>query len=610
MEYVNGVPITEYCDDRQLTVRERIELFMNVCKGVQHAHQRGIIHRDLKPSNVLVAEIDRKAVPKIIDFGVAKATTQALTDKTVKTVLGGWIGTPAYMSPEQAEITDDIDTRTDVYSLGVMLYELLTSLRPFDADTLDSAGFDELRRVIREVEPPRPSTRLSAAAATGEVGEGRPASPRALVKRLQGDLDWILMKALEKDKERRYGSPAELEADLERHLTNQPVRARPPAVSYRVKKFVRRHRLGVGAAAVVGISVIGGSAAALCQAVRATRAEEQALTEAERATDEAEAAQRVSDFLVELFASGQGDEKRTGDEISARELVDDGAARIRTELAGQPVIRARLMAALGSIETGRGRFSQAYDLFARALAISEQVLPPDDPRLGGALSNLASIASVLGKPEALVMHERSLEILEGALGAGKVEPFQVANAANNLGAGYARIGRLDDAVVTFERVVALREEIGGPEGRSLPIALINLGMIHLDLGHHAEAERILQRSLTISEKWEESGAKACELLGVLHRRAERYSEAESYFERAMRGREHLATGDGRRLRTQLEYAHLRRDQGRSDEARSLYRQVLESAEEALGREHEIVVEAREQLAALQPAAETRSGGGR
>src|SRR5262245_8092182 len=258
MEYVKGDPITDYCDRHRLSIRERLELFLLVCEGVQHAHQKAIIHRDLKPSNILVTEQDNRRLPKIIDFGVAKATTQRLTERTMFTELGVMIGTPEYMSPEQAELTgEDVDTRTDVYSLGVILYELLVGALPFDPKEMRSAGLEGIRRVIREHEPRRPSTRLATLGDRSlESATNRRTNPPALKVRLRGDLDSVALKALEKDRARRYDSPNELGADIRRFLADEPVQARAPSAVYRARKFVRRHRLGVAAAVVVILALV------------------------------------------------------------------------------------------------------------------------------------------------------------------------------------------------------------------------------------------------------------------------------------------------------------------------------------------------------------------
>ena len=251
MEYVPGIRITDHCDRHRLGIEERLELFIQVCQAVQHAHQKGIIHRDLKPSNILVAYTDGKPVPKVIDFGVAKALDRPLTDRMIFTLRGQLVGTPAYMSPEQAARThQDIDTRSDIYSLGVLLYELLIGALPFDPEMLRTIGYEEMLRVIRDVEPSKPSTKLSTDSASGSSGSFEAANrrglkPQSLSRLLRGDLDWITMRCLEKDRSRRYAAATDLAADLLRHLNHEPVEAGPPGVGYRTKKFLRRHRAAV-----------------------------------------------------------------------------------------------------------------------------------------------------------------------------------------------------------------------------------------------------------------------------------------------------------------------------------------------------------------------------
>ncbi|MCX6925929.1 MAG: serine/threonine-protein kinase [Verrucomicrobia bacterium] len=295
MELVRGIRITDYCDQNNLSTEQRLDLFIQVCHAIQHAHQKGIIHRDIKPSNILVTINDGVPVPKVIDFGIAKATEQRLTDKTLFTAFEQFIGTPAYMSPEQAEMTSlDIDTRSDIYSLGVLLYELLTGLTPFDKETLAKAAFDEMRRMIRETEPPNPSTRLNTLSqdALGTVAKHRQAEPAALSRLVRGDLDWIVMKCLEKDRKRRYETANNVALDIEHHLRHEPVSAAAPSTAYQAQKFIRRHKAGLAMAAALVLLLGGGVVVSSLQAIRAIRAErEQARLrqQAEEARTQAEA---------------------------------------------------------------------------------------------------------------------------------------------------------------------------------------------------------------------------------------------------------------------------------------------------------------------------------
>ncbi len=309
MELVQGLPITDYCDKHQLTTRQRLELFQLVCRAVQHAHQKGVIHRDLKPSNVLVPRIDDVAVPKVIDFGVVKAISQKLTDETVYTQFSQLVGTPLYMSPEQAELgVVDVDTRSDVYSLGVILYELLTGCTPFDSKMLKRAGFDEMRRIIREDERPQPSAKLDTmeVALLSTVSEERASDNRSLTASVRGELDWLTMKALEIDRNRRYESASALAADVERHLKGDPVEACPPSWAYRTRKLMRRHKVAISTAACVALALLLGVVGTGWQALQVAAerdAKAVALQEAERLRKLAEERQRLAEDKAEQAAS-------------------------------------------------------------------------------------------------------------------------------------------------------------------------------------------------------------------------------------------------------------------------------------------------------------------
>ncbi len=259
MELVHGVPLTSFCDDNRLTLRQRLELFIPVCHAIQHAHQKGIIHRDVKPSNVLVTMYDDRPVPKVIDFGIAKATDQQLTERTMFTQFGAMVGTFEYMSPEQAEMNAfGVDTRSDIYSLGVLLYELLTGTTPLEKARLRDAAFNEMVRLIKEEEPPRPSIRLSRSATAASIAAARKTEPQQLSKLVRGDLDWIVMRCLEKQRDRRYETANGLARDIQRYLTDEPVEARPPSAGYRLQKFIRRNKGQVVAAGLVLLALVGG----------------------------------------------------------------------------------------------------------------------------------------------------------------------------------------------------------------------------------------------------------------------------------------------------------------------------------------------------------------
>jgi non-specific serine/threonine protein kinase/serine/threonine-protein kinase len=409
MEIVDGPDIIEFCDSNCLSIDERLELFSEICSGVQHAHQKGVIHRDIKPSNVLVSSEDGRPVPKIIDFGVAKAVEQRLTERTLFTEMGHWIGTPEYMSPEQAEVScADIDTRTDIYSLGVLLYELIAGTPPIDSSELRNAGFDEMRRRIREDDPVKPSTRVSRMGPSSLVAaSNRRTDTPGLMRELRGDLDWIVLKALEKDRDRRYGSATAFAEDVARHLRHEPVVASPPSALYRIGKYVRRNRLGVISATLVIVAMLTaiiGTGIGLQQARR-----------------EAETARKVSHFLESIILDLDPFSLR-GQTSDPREILDRGLARIDSELSNEPLERARLLTAFGVAYNGLTDNERARKLLEESAAIRRDLLGPDHLDYASSLFYLGDLMIDLGDDEgAGLNYLQALAIFESKLPPGDIQ---------------------------------------------------------------------------------------------------------------------------------------------------------------------------------------------
>jgi serine/threonine protein kinase/tetratricopeptide (TPR) repeat protein len=617
MEYVPGIPLDEYCDTHRLSTRERLELFVQVCQGVQHAHQKGIIHRDLKPSNVLVTLQDGRPVPKIIDFGIAKATTQRLTERTVFTELGQWIGTPQYMSPEQAEMSGlDVDTRTDVYSRCVVLYELLVGAPPLDPETLRRSGFDEMRRRIREEEPPRPSTRVSRSGGDSEAAaQRRGTDSTGLIGQLRGDLDWITMRALEKDRGRRYASPAELAQDVERHLHDEPVRASPPSVTYRVGKFVRRHRLGVAAGALVSTALVLGLVLASVGMIRARRAERLANTQVE--------------LLIAMFDTlDPGGEQ--GPNATPQEILGVVAERIDTELVEQPLVQARLKSTMARIYWNLGSLDSARPLLEEALLIQQEALGPDHPDVGPTLRSLGTLLGVMGHYSTAQEHlEQALALDEKVWGPdhtntasslselalvlwrngdiAKAKPYAeralaihesefgpdhlvVAGSLFTLSLQLRALGELEAARAGFERALRIREGALGPDHTNVAWTLDNLGQVYMQLGDPAAAERLLERALSIQENAlgpDSFGViEPLLFLGQLRLSAGDLDGARQRFERALSVHETRFGPDHQFLGWSLDnLGNVAWRSGDADEARRLFERSLRLRETSLGPDH-------------------------
>ena len=402
MELVNGLPVTKFCDEAKIGIRARLELFVLICQAVRHAHQKGILHRDLKPSNILVALIDGKPIPKVIDFGLAKAIGGKLTDESISTHFGTVVGTLEYMSPEQASLTSgDVDTRADIYSLGVVLYELLTGLRPFDGKRLRKAAFDEMIRMIREEEPSKPSTRLSSEDSSLSLAAVRQIEPARLRKMLRGELDWLVMKCLEKDRDRRYETADGLARDVQRFLADEAVEARPPHAIYRSRKFLRRNKRSVIAASLVCLAILSGISGTAWGLIRAERARAEATLDRKTAEIQEKTAAQLADFLVRTFQSadpvgldaegfhGAGD--RSGDQM-ARRMLDRGTEIVHEYLHDQPLVRARLLDAIGNSYRNLGAWNLAQGWLQKGYELRRAQLGAENAETVVSLQSLAHLA--------------------------------------------------------------------------------------------------------------------------------------------------------------------------------------------------------------------------
>lgn len=488
MEHVPGVPVTRFCDENALDLSDRLRLFLDVCDAVHHAHQKGVIHRDLKPSNVLVTRRDGVPVPKIIDFGIAKATLTGLGDRTLATREGAVLGTLGTMSPEQAgAIEARVDTRTDIYSLGVLLYELLAGAPPFDPKRLRETTWTEAVRIIREEDPPPMAMRAAQAPEVEEIARRRHIEPRALLRELQGDLEWITRRALEKEPDRRYPSVSELAADVRRHLANEPVLAGAPTTAYRIRKFVRRHRAAVSAGGAVFALLLVAVAVTTWGMLRARRAEQ-------TAARGAAIAEAVNSFLNDdlLAAAAPSARRGRGRDALVRDVLDAAASRIDEaakpggRFAGEPFVEASIRTTLSRTYVALGEYDAAEPHAKRAIELLEA--HPESPALAARIVDLGMLYLWSGRhEEAEALLERALEIRKRV---APEDSLSLISTTFNLATVYKGRGRYDEAEPMFVGVLAALRRLVGDDAVQTMEALNNLGNLYSDVGRFAEAESL------------------------------------------------------------------------------------------------------------------------
>lgn len=631
MEYVaNGLPITQFCDKHRLTIEERLELFLRVGRGVQHAHQRGIMHRDLKPSNILVAKAQGETVVKVIDFGLAKALDQPLTEDSQLT-LGFLAGTPEYMGPEvfkNAEDPTDLDTRSDVYSLGIILYELLCGQRPFV-----TRGMHLLEKVkhILETEPPTPSRRLGTepSLTQTDIAEHRRATVPVLRRRLAGELDFVVLKAIAQDREARYDSVADLNADLERHLRQEPVHAHPPSWPYRAQKFIRRHRTAVALGFLVLLTMVLGILGTTVGMVKANREADAT----RRALDEAE---ELAFFLTDLFkASEPGNPAQ---DLTAREILDVGAQRISEKLETQPQAKARILNTIGDIYIHLALYDQAETVLEQSLELRDQGQGPSSPGYAQALLSLgrldyardrfeeseASLTAALALFEAHGLTQyaakaqfRLAATLRARGDLSRAEPFlwkslalheqafghdhpELVEVLNGLALFLNHVDRVQEAEEITQRALHIAEDQFGDEHLEVSRTLRILAQIYRDQGRMDKSLPIMERVLATEERFygevHPYVAQAVSELALHYHEGDRIDLAESYYRRSIDIFERTSGPESRDLSVALNnFGTFYWELGRYDEAEPLYRRSLRIKEKLFSPGHSSLANAYNNL---------------
>ena len=594
MELVRGIKITDYCDENKLNTAERLELFVQVCRAIQHAHQKGVIHRDIKPSNILVTVNDGQPVPKVIDFGIAKATQGRLTEQTVYTAFEQFIGTPAYMSPEQAVMTSlDIDTRSDIYSLGVLLYELLTGRTPFDATELMKEGLDAMRQTIRERDPMRPSTKLNHL--TGDelttTAKRRGSDAPRLINLLRGDLDWIVMKALEKDRTRRYETANGLATDIERHLSNEPVEARPPSKLYRFQKLVRRNKMAFAGSAALALALLLGVIVSSMQAIRATRAEAAAIREREQA-------EIMNRFLkVDLLAQATPDAFAPEEMRKAMaDVLNRASARLDadSEIARLPELHAKLRLAFGGTYSKLGKLNEAERDLRRAVELRRQSLGQASPETLEAQEALAwlLVGALKNYAEGEKWSRETWQTRKRVLGA---ENPDTLDSMDTCASALLGLRKFAESEALYRECLLARERVLGTNDNATLITLGNLGQLFSESGSLTNAESVLR---DVVERRNRAGLgdtvdtfAGINNLGVTLLVQDRWEDAERLLEDARRRVTQIFGPENpvSTLHLQHTIARVYAGQGRLDEAEALAAQTLAvrrrvaSSHESMGR---------------------------
>jgi serine/threonine protein kinase len=585
MEYVKGMPITDYCDHNKLTISKRLQLFQQICQAVQHAHQKGIIHRDIKPSNILVSMENEKAIPKIIDFGVAKATGKPLTERTLATEDTQLLGTPEYMSPEQADMaTEDIDTRSDVYSLGVLLYVLLAGVLPFDAEKLRDSGIENFRKTIRQIDPKTPSTRLVKLGDKAKtIAQNRQMEIQTLAKNLRKELEWIPLKAMRKERNERYRSASELADDIENYLNGAPLIAGPPTTLYRFKKFVRRHAMLSAAVLAIAVTIILGLTGITVMYFRADRALEEA--------------RAVSDFLVgdilgeESFPDGQ--------QFEPDYLLDNATEKLEDKFKDQPLVEAQIRDTLGQRYRSIGKPEQAVQLLERAYQIRLQHLGPEHKSTIETTNMICWAYLSLDRPyDAIQLWNEQIEIIQRVYDEADGLGLRYMM---NIGQTYSHLGRYEEAEAWLDKTLELgKNSRGGFKGFAVRMAAFHQGANYLKQGRYDEAEQILTKTLE-----ERQGAKdwrtlrTATTLSIVYRLQGQYDKARQLCENTLDTmRQELGEAHSETLRAKCCLGQIFMDQGLFNDAEKLIKEALDGQQSKLGDDHVDTLASSNSLAVL------------